>query len=71
MSDSVRCPVCGKPVDSSSSFVEEYQGQTHLFDSMACLTTFQLEPESYVSKVEETAVDEPLGPQIGSVRPGF
>jgi YHS domain-containing protein len=62
--------VCGKPVDPGSSFTEEYGGETYLFDSMACLTTFQLEPESYIPKVEESAQDEPLGPQLGSVRPG-
>ena len=70
MSDSVRCPVCGKPVDAGSTLMEEYQGETYLFDTMACLTTFQLEPESYIPKVEEAADDEPLGPQLGSVRPG-
>ncbi|MGV8850710.1 MAG: YHS domain-containing protein [Propionibacteriaceae bacterium] len=70
MSDSVRCQVCGKPLDSGSSSMEEYHGETYLFDSMACLTTFQLEPESYISKVEESAEEEPMGPQVGSARPG-
>jgi hypothetical protein len=50
--------------------MEEYQGETYLFDTMACLTTFQQEPESYIPKVEESAEDEPRGPQLGSVRPG-
>ncbi len=70
MSDSVRCPVCGKPVDSGSALMEEYEGETYLFDSMACLTTFQQEPQSYIPKVAESAEDEPLGPHMGSVRPG-
>lgn len=70
MSDSVRCPVCSNPVDPGSSLMEEYKGETYLFDTMACLTTFQLEPESYIPKVEETAEDEPLTPHLGSVRPG-
>lgn len=50
MAESERCPVCGMQVDPQSSPSESYDGKAYHFCSNECLTTFQQEPQSYVSE---------------------
>jgi Cu+-exporting ATPase len=50
VAESERCPVCGMQVDPESSPSQSYDGKAYPFCSNECLTTFQQEPQSYVSE---------------------
>jgi Cu+-exporting ATPase len=70
MAESDLCPVCGTKVDPGSTLTAEYEGETYRFCSTDCLSSFQMEPQSYVPQGEATEDVDPLGPHMGSVRPG-
>ena len=65
-------PVCGMNVDSTSAHHTQYAGRTIHFCSSGCLTTFQANPERYISKGTEPqpkscCAHQASGPAPGSV----
>ncbi len=42
-------PVCGMSVDTAKGLKTEYGGQSHYFCSSRCQTTFEQEPEKYIT----------------------
>lgn len=49
MSEPVRDPVCGMPVDPKNAATVTYAGQTYYFCSAQCLRSFEQDPARYAA----------------------